>query len=941
MKRSDFDSKQENPYVGPRSFKLEEAVKFFGRDIETHELEAMIIARRLVLFYAPSGAGKSSLLNTKIRPLLRREGFEPLPTGRVSGFTGNVNVANIFVYNLLLSLQEEAENAAELAHLTLAEFLDNFVRSANGNYHYDPDYIYPDDMELKPRVLIIDQFEELLTTNPAYYEQRGSFFEQMSDALRYDEDLHVVLTMREDFVAQLDSYLHLMPNRLRHRYYMERLARDAALEAITRPVVDLRPFTPEAANQLVDNLLRIRTHTNGQSQIIPKQFYQFVEPVQLQAVCYQMWEKLRHEAGDTITKADVLSHADVDTALINFYEETIAKTVQHKQVSEIELRVWFDRELITEAGTRNMVFRGDEAVGSLPTDVADFIRQQFILGEVVRPGGSWYELVHDSFVAPIMMANQKWQQEQPLIRLAQSWDENGRLSAYLLNGQQLDQLDERDWQALGPLVADYVAAGREAQRRAAAAKKKAEDAQQAREMAQQEQLARQNHALAVASKEQAHQARKFASAQEQSRRRMSYALIAVVTFLILALIGAGLSILAQGAAELSREVAEQAQDVAELQATRAYQAQLEAEAARQTAIPLQITAEAGAAQAYQGQLAAQAAATSESELLSTAQGSVAEIQETLQPLIKTATSESTYLQATVAHAEIIRDNLEELVSTLSITLTPTPQPSATPLPSATPTIQSNAVQITFSGTVNGAQNLLTYRYLGNVGSGQVTTLTSDSAEQQDADWSCSQRLAYVRKADEWQLIVRDGDVDYEILTSSQTIRRPSWAPDGKTLAFDWGMGTGGNHDIYEISIPQANPNSTSEPRRLTSSTGNDFHPSYSPDGTSIVFYSLRDGNREIYTLNNIDTDAPTVKRLTNSPGDDQRPTWSPHLDTANQWIAFDSARDGDWDVWVMRPDGSSLTRLTSSTEYDWSPTWSPDGSRIAFISERLGFGAEW
>ena len=76
-----------NPYVGPRPFKEDEEKLFFGRDQESLSLLSLIITEPLLLFYAQSGAGKSSLLNTKIVPNLRREGFTVLPIARVGGST--------------------------------------------------------------------------------------------------------------------------------------------------------------------------------------------------------------------------------------------------------------------------------------------------------------------------------------------------------------------------------------------------------------------------------------------------------------------------------------------------------------------------------------------------------------------------------------------------------------------------------------------------------------------------------------------------------------------------------------------------------------------------------------------------------------------------------------------------------------------------------------
>lgn len=40
-------------------------------------------------------------------------------------------------------------------------------------------------------------------------------------------------------------------------------------------------------------------------------------------------------------------------------------------------------------------------------------------------------------------------------------------------------------------------------------------------------------------------------------------------------------------------------------------------------------------------------------------------------------------------------------------------------------------------------------------------------------------------------------------------------------------------------------------------------------------------------------------------------------------IAFVSTRDGNFEVYVMKADGSGVTRLTDNPATDWSPAWSP------------------
>src|SRR5512137_58922 len=107
-----------NPYVGPRTFSYEDRRLFFGREREARDLLARVLSERLLLFYAQSGAGKSSLLYTRLIPQLQEEkGFVVLPVGRVSGQLppGVEQVGNIYALNLMLSI-DEGGDPARLAH---------------------------------------------------------------------------------------------------------------------------------------------------------------------------------------------------------------------------------------------------------------------------------------------------------------------------------------------------------------------------------------------------------------------------------------------------------------------------------------------------------------------------------------------------------------------------------------------------------------------------------------------------------------------------------------------------------------------------------------------------------------------------------------------------------------------------------------------------------
>jgi Tol biopolymer transport system component len=118
---------------------------------------------------------------------------------------------------------------------------------------------------------------------------------------------------------------------------------------------------------------------------------------------------------------------------------------------------------------------------------------------------------------------------------------------------------------------------------------------------------------------------------------------------------------------------------------------------------------------------------------------------------------------------------------------------------------------------------------------------------------------------------------------------------------------------------------------LTNNPANDNDPVWSPDGSKIAFISIRDGNLEIYVMN---ADGSGQVKLTNNLAPDDNPAWSPD----GSKIAFYSYRDGNGEIYVMNADGSGQVNLTNTPASDNSPAWSPDGSEIAFSSSRDGNG---
>ncbi|WP_297631271.1 nSTAND1 domain-containing NTPase [Caldilinea sp.] len=450
-----------NPYIGPRPFEdnPRERRLFFGRERESADLLSLAMAERLVLFYAPSGAGKSSLINARLLDGLRNEGFGVLGKARVGGnLPGSVRVDainNIYIFNLLRDLEGERVDLERLASWRLPDYLKT---------RFPP-------TEAPDRVLIIDQFEELFTTYADQWQKREDFFRQLNQALTEDPRLWVILSMREDAVAALDPYARLLFNRLRVRYRMNYMGYAAALEAVKSPAEAAgRPYEAGVAEKLVDNL---RQMARGEETTEAPRLGEHVEPVQLQVVCMQLWENLAARPGGSITLEDVESLGRgaglgefVDHALASFYEQTLAAVLQvTDEVSERELRDWFSHILITRDGTRNLLYQSESETGGMPNRVVYELERRFLLRGETRGGGRWVELVHDRLVEPILEANEAWRRNDPLILAADLW-RNERSSTLLLSGGLLAEAQaslERNPRRYGALEREFVAASAEAE----------------------------------------------------------------------------------------------------------------------------------------------------------------------------------------------------------------------------------------------------------------------------------------------------------------------------------------------------------------------------------------------------------------------------------------------------------------------------------------------
>lgn len=101
--------------------------------------------------------------------------------------------------------------------------------------------------------------------------------------------------------------------------------------------------------------------------------------------------------------------------------------------------------------------------------------------------------------------------------------------------------------------------------------------------------------------------------------------------------------------------------------------------------------------------------------------------------------------------------------------------------------------------------------------------------------------------------------------------------------------------------------------------------SWSPDGSKILFESTRDGKYNLFTIR---PDGSDLRKLSTGETNDEQPRWSGD----GRQIVFISDRDGHLQLYLMNADGSQQRRLTTSEDVDYQPDFSFKGDQVAFVS---------
>ena len=190
------------------------------------------------------------------------------------------------------------------------------------------------------------------------------------------------------------------------------------------------------------------------------------------------------------------------------------------------------------------------------------------------------------------------------------------------------------------------------------------------------------------------------------------------------------------------------------------------------------------------------------------------------------------------------------------------------------------------------------------------------------------RIAYVTanglgRQSRYALMVADADGwnPRTVVNSTEPLMSPSWAPDGRRLAYV--SFEGGNSAVYIQDIASG----AREP--VSSFRGVNRAPAFSPDGRRLAYVSFEGGNSGVWIQ---DIASGSREKVASFRGINGAPNFSPD----GNRLALTLSKGGNPDIYVMDLGSKHLTQVTNHFGIDTEPTWTPDGAGLVFTSDRGG-----
>jgi conflict system STAND superfamily ATPase len=385
---------ERHPWLGLDSFTEDTRGFFYGRDEEVAELARRVQRKLLTVLFGQSGLGKTSILRAGLVPRLRGHGYCPIYV-RIA-YSADAPEPAEQIKQTILQTARHAGQWTQSGVAAAGESLWEFL-------HHRDDVLLDEAGKPLIPLLIFDQFEEIFTlaqTDEAGRARAARFIEDLADlvenrpprdleakleaddstAERFDfarSDYRVLISLREDYLAPLESLKAKMPSITQNRLRLAPMTGKQGLAAVLGPGKGL------VSQEVAEAIIRF---VAGGAEIANAE----VEPSLLSLICRELNDTRIAQGRDEIS-LDLLAGSH-DTILSNFYERALAD--QPAAVRRI-----IEDELLTESGFRENLaeetLRSHFAAAGASPDTLPVLVNRRLLRVEERLDMRRVELTHD------------------------------------------------------------------------------------------------------------------------------------------------------------------------------------------------------------------------------------------------------------------------------------------------------------------------------------------------------------------------------------------------------------------------------------------------------------------------------------------------------------------------------------------------------------------
>jgi GTPase SAR1 family protein len=233
-----------SPFKFLDSYQKEDADQYFGRETETKALFKKTFESNLILLYGLSGTGKTSLINCGLSNMFADTDWKPLFIRRTN--------------HILEDLHEAIYEAAFEKEPLEGQPIRKQMHSLYLDYY-------------KPIYLIFDQFEELFILGDK--KEIDSFFWMLAELLQARMQVKIILIMREEYLANLDSYERIIPSLFDQRFRVERMRREDISEVIIKSAGRFGIEVESPAEKITEGIMSNIQNERGHIDLANLQVY--------------------------------------------------------------------------------------------------------------------------------------------------------------------------------------------------------------------------------------------------------------------------------------------------------------------------------------------------------------------------------------------------------------------------------------------------------------------------------------------------------------------------------------------------------------------------------------------------------------------------------------------------------------------------------------------